>query len=45
MKIAILPDNEAIGKVGADILASTLKDKPDAVIGLATGQPRLSIVN
>ncbi len=41
MKIAILPDNEAIGKVGADILASTLKEKPDAVIGLATGSSPL----
>jgi glucosamine-6-phosphate deaminase len=41
MKIAILPNNEAIGKVGADLLASMLKEKPDAVIGLATGSSPL----
>lgn len=43
MKIAILPNNEAIGKVGADILESTLKDKPDSVIGLATGSSPLPL--
>ena len=43
MRIAILPDNEAIGKVGAELIAQLYQRKPDAILGLATGSSPLPI--
>ena len=43
MEIVILADAAEIGRVGADIVGSVLADKPDAVLGLATGSSPLSI--
>ena len=43
MEIVILPDNEAIGSLGADAIGNLLQRKPDAVLGLATGSSPLAI--
>ncbi|MDO5049478.1 MAG: glucosamine-6-phosphate deaminase [Actinomycetaceae bacterium] len=43
MKIAILPDNDAIGSVGADLIEKLYRDKPNAVLGLATGSSPLPV--
>jgi len=43
MEVIILPDADAIGTVGADIIESLLFRKPDAVLGLATGSSPLTI--
>lgn len=43
MRIAILPDNEAIGEVGAELIAQLHQRKPEAVLGLATGSSPLPI--
>ncbi|MDO5721944.1 MAG: glucosamine-6-phosphate deaminase [Actinomycetaceae bacterium] len=43
MRIAILPDNEAIGKVGADLIEELFNRKPEAILGLATGSSPLPI--
>lgn len=37
MKIVVCENYEAMSKVGADIIAQLLKDKPTCVLGLATG--------
>ncbi len=37
MKIVVCENYEAMSKVGADIIAQLLKDKPACVLGLATG--------
>ena len=43
MEIVILPDNQAIGSLGADAIENLLRRKPDAVLGLATGSSPLAI--
>ena len=43
MEIVILPDNAAIGRLGADAVGNLLQRKPAAVLGLATGSSPLSI--
>jgi glucosamine-6-phosphate deaminase len=43
MEIVILPDNQAIGSLGADAVEDLLRRKPDAVLGLATGSSPLAI--
>lgn len=43
MKIAILPDNDAIGSVGADFIEKLYREKPEAVLGLATGSSPLPV--
>jgi len=43
MEIVILPDNQAIGSLGADAIGALLTRKPDAVLGLATGSSPLAI--
>ncbi len=43
MEVVILQDALAIGRVAADAIESLLADKPDAVLGLATGSSPLSI--
>ena len=43
MEIVILPDNQAIGSLGADAVENLLRRKPDAVLGLATGSSPLAI--
>ena len=43
MEIVILPDNQAIGSLGADAIGALLQRKPDAVLGLATGSSPLAI--
>ena len=37
MEVVILPDGYAVARVGAAIVARLVGDKPDAVLGLATG--------
>jgi glucosamine-6-phosphate deaminase len=37
MEIIILPDAAAVCRLGARIMARTVRDKPNAVLGLATG--------
>ena len=43
MEIVILPDNRAIGSLGADAIGNLLQRRPDAVLGLATGSSPLAI--
>ena len=43
MEIVILPDNAAIGRLGADAIGTLLQRKPNAVLGLATGSSPLAI--
>ena len=43
MEIVILPDNQAIGSLGADAVEDLLRRRPDAVLGLATGSSPLAI--
>jgi len=43
MEVVILRDSAQIGGVAADAIESLLKDKPDAVLGLATGSSPLCI--
>ena len=43
IEIVILPDNQAIGSLGADAIGALLTRKPDAVLGLATGSSPLAI--
>src|SRR3954467_1681461 len=43
MEIVILPDNQAIGSLGADAVEDLLRRKPDPVLGLATGSSPLAI--
>ena len=43
MEIVILPDNQAIGSLGADAFENLLRREPDAVLGLATGSSPLAI--
>ena len=42
MEVVILPDEAAIGALVADAVCSLLTDKPDAVLGLATGSSPLA---
>ena len=37
MKVIVLPDKEAIGQAVGDIVCGLVSQKPDAVLGLATG--------
>lgn len=37
MEVVILPDSEAVGRLGASIVAHLVTEKPEAVLGLATG--------
>src|SRR6187200_3028773 len=43
MEVVILADAKEIGGVAADAVASLLNQKPDAVLGLATGSSPLAI--
>ncbi|MCS4485241.1 glucosamine-6-phosphate deaminase [Gleimia sp. 6138-11-ORH1] len=43
MRIAILPDDNTIGKVAADLIEELYRAKPNAVLGLATGSSPLPI--
>jgi glucosamine-6-phosphate deaminase len=43
MEIIIQPDQQAATEVAARIIARLLRDKPDAVLGLATGSTPLSL--
>lgn len=42
MEVVILPDAAAIGAAAADLVEQALRDRPDAVLGLATGSSPLS---
>lgn len=37
MRVVILPDSEQVAHYGADIFATQLREKPNSVLGLATG--------
>ncbi|MGH3350980.1 MAG: glucosamine-6-phosphate deaminase [Nocardioides sp.] len=41
MEVVILPDAAAIGVAAADLVEDLLRDRPDAVLGLATGSSPL----
>lgn len=43
MKVLILPDAQAAVARAADIIATTVTDKPDAILGLATGGTMLPL--
>jgi glucosamine-6-phosphate deaminase len=43
LEIVILPTPEDVGRVAADLIASVVKAKPTAVLGLATGSSPLDI--
>src|SRR5690606_16017886 len=43
MEIVILEDAAAIGRVAADAITALVTNRPDAVLGLATGSSPLSI--
>lgn len=43
MKVLILPDAQAAVERAADIIATTITEKPDAVLGLATGGTMLPL--
>jgi glucosamine-6-phosphate deaminase len=43
MRVAILPDEAAIGRIGADAVERLYARKPQAVLGLATGSSPLPI--
>ena len=43
MEVIILPGVKAIATLAADAIASLLKRKPDAVLGLATGSSPLPV--
>lgn len=43
MEIIILPTPEDVGRVAADLIASVVRAKPTAVLGLATGSSPLDI--
>ena len=43
MKIIIASDKQKMSEIAADILASLIKEKPSAVLGLATGSTPLGI--
>ncbi|MFT4245701.1 MAG: glucosamine-6-phosphate deaminase [Micrococcaceae bacterium] len=45
MEVIILKNEEEIGSVAADAFESLLKEKPDAVLGVATGSSPLPIYN
>ena len=37
LNLTVLPDHKSIAKAAADRIAQRLREKPDLVIGLATG--------
>ena len=37
MNVIVVKDYEAMSKVGAEIIAKQIKDKPNSILGLATG--------
>jgi len=41
-EVVILPDADAVGALAADLLASVVRERPDAVLGLATGSTPLT---
>ena len=43
MEVIILRDSDEIGSVAADAIETLLTEKPDAVLGLATGSSPLTI--
>lgn len=43
MEVIITPDSEAMGKKAAELVANLLNEKPNAVLGLATGSTPLSL--
>lgn len=43
MEIVILPDEEQVGRVGADVIAEHVTRDPETVIGLATGSSPLTV--
>lgn len=43
MEVVILPDQQAIAEVAADAVTALLGDRPDAVLGLATGSSPLPL--
>lgn len=45
MKLVILKDAAAVAQYGADIFIKQIKQKPDSVLGLATGSTPLALYN
>lgn len=45
MLIVVLPDDAAVGRQAADMVAGVIARKPDAVLGLATGASPLPLYN
>lgn len=43
MKVVILDDAAAVARYGADLIREQLRNKPDSVLGLATGSTPLSL--